>query len=64
VGQAAANLSLSEARAAAVKTALVADFGIDEGRITTQGFGDTKPAAPNTTAEGKAQNRRVEIVKR
>jgi OmpA-OmpF porin, OOP family len=64
VGQAAANLALSDARAAAVKDALVTDFAIDAGRITTQGFGDTKPAAPNTTPEGKAQNRRVEIVKR
>ncbi len=63
VGNAASNLSLSEARAAAVKTALVTDFGLDESRITTQGFGDTKPAVPNATAEGRAQNRRVEIVK-
>jgi len=63
VGQAASNLSLSEARAAAVKAALVADFGIDGSRITTQGLGDTKPAVPNATPEGRAQNRRVEIVK-
>ncbi len=63
VGQAASNLTLSEARAAAVKNALVTDFGIDAGRITTQGLGDTKPAVPNTTPEGRAQNRRVEIVK-
>jgi OOP family OmpA-OmpF porin len=63
VGQAAANLALSDARAAAVKNALVTEFGIDGERITTQGFGDTKPATPNTTPEGRAQNRRVEIVK-
>lgn len=63
VGVAASNLTLSDARAAAVKAALVADFGIDAGRISTKGFGDTKPSAPNTTAEGRAQNRRVEIVK-
>lgn len=63
VGNAASNLTLSEARAAAVKDALVTDFGIDAGRITTQGFGDTKPAQPNTSPEGRAQNRRVEIVK-
>ena len=63
VGAAAANLSLSDARAAAVKAALVSDFGIDGGRITTKGLGDTKPAAPNATAIGRAQNRRVEIVK-
>lgn len=63
VGSAASNLALSDARAAAVKAALVADFGIDGGRITTKGFGDTKPSAPNATAVGRAQNRRVEIVK-
>jgi outer membrane protein OmpA-like peptidoglycan-associated protein len=64
VGQAAANLALSEARANAVKAALVTQFGIEEGRITTQGLGDTKPAVPNATPEGRAQNRRVEIVKK
>lgn len=63
VGAAASNLSLSDARAAAVKTALVSEFGLDAARITTKGFGDTKPAAPNATAIGRAQNRRVEIVK-
>jgi len=63
VGSAASNLSLSEARARAVKAALVGEFGIGEGRITTQGLGDTKPAAPNATAAGRAQNRRVEVVK-
>jgi outer membrane protein OmpA-like peptidoglycan-associated protein len=63
VGSAASNLALSDARAAAVKAALVADFGTAADRITTKGFGDTKPSAPNTTAVGRAQNRRVEIVK-
>ena len=63
VGTPAANLSLSDARAGAVKAALVADFGIGAERITTKGLGDTKPAVPNTTAEGRAQNRRVEVVK-
>jgi OOP family OmpA-OmpF porin len=63
VGAAAANLTLSEARAAAVKEALVRDFSADGNRITTIGLGDTKPAVPNTTAEGRSQNRRVEVVK-
>ena len=63
IGAAASNLTLSDVRAAAVKAALVADFGADAARITTKGLGDTKPAAPNTTAEGRAQNRRVEVVK-
>jgi hypothetical protein len=63
VGAAPANLALSEARAAAVKTALVSKYGADGDRITTKGLGDTKPSVPNTTAEGRAQNRRVEVVK-
>ena len=63
VGTAASNLALSDARAAAVKAELVAEFGIEATRLTTKGLGDTKPAAPNTTAAGRAQNRRVEIVK-
>ena len=63
VGSPASNLTLSDARAAAVKAALVADHGADGGRITTKGFGDTKPSVPNTSAAGRAQNRRVEIVK-
>ncbi len=63
VGTPASNLALSDARAAAVKAALIADFGVEGGRITTKGLGDTKPSMPNTTAVGRAQNRRVEIVK-
>jgi outer membrane protein OmpA-like peptidoglycan-associated protein len=63
VGSPASNLTLSDARAAAVKAALVADFAIAADRIATKGLGDTKPAAPNTTAEGRAQNRRVDVVK-
>ncbi len=63
VGSPASNLALSDQRAAAVKAALVADFALDAGRITTKGLGDTKPSVPNTTAAGRAQNRRVEIVK-
>jgi OmpA-OmpF porin, OOP family len=63
VGSAASNLTLSDARAAAVKAALVADFGIAGDRMATKGLGDTKPSVPNTSAAGRAQNRRVEIVK-
>lgn len=63
VGAAAANLALSDARAVAVKAALVSGFGIAADRIGTKGLGDTKPAVPNTTPEGRAQNRRVEIAK-
>ncbi len=59
---AAHNLDLSKRRAEAVKAALVAG-GIDAARLSTQGFGQTKPVAPNTTEVGRAQNRRVEIAK-
>jgi len=59
---AAHNLDLSKRRAEAVKTALVAG-GIDAARLSTQGLGQTKPVAPNTTEVGRAQNRRVEIAK-
>ena len=63
VGSSASNLALSDARAAAVKSTLVSDFGVDGSRITTKGLGDTKPSVPNTTSAGRAQNRRVEVVK-
>ena len=64
VGQTAANLKLSQDRAAAVKTYLTQTFGIAAARLTTAGFGDTKPVAPNTAEAGRAQNRRVELVKK
>jgi outer membrane protein OmpA-like peptidoglycan-associated protein len=63
VGSPTSNLALSDARAAAVKSALVREFGVDGSRITTKGLGDTKPSVPNTTSAGRAQNRRVEVVK-
>jgi outer membrane protein OmpA-like peptidoglycan-associated protein len=57
------NLDLSRRRAAAVKTVLVESFGVDSGRLSTEGFGETRPAADNGTPEGRQQNRRVELVK-
>lgn len=63
VGAVAANQALSEKRAAAVKAYLVATNGIDAARLTSKGFGASKPASPNTTAEGRQNNRRVELVK-
>jgi OmpA-OmpF porin, OOP family len=61
-GDATANMTLSRARADAVKQVLV-DQGIDASRLTTRGYGATKPIASNDTPEGKANNRRVEFVK-
>lgn len=63
VGAVAANQTLSEQRAAAVKQYLVSSYGIDAGRLVTKGFGSSKPAVPNTTPEGRQNNRRVELVK-
>jgi outer membrane protein OmpA-like peptidoglycan-associated protein len=62
-GEAAFNLDLSQRRAAAVRAYLVNDRGIDGTRLESAGFGESKPAAVNTTPEGKQQNRRVELVR-
>lgn len=62
-GTDAANLDLSKRRAASVKTALSKEFGIDEGRMETDGKGEAEPIDKNTSPEGKANNRRVEFIK-
>jgi len=62
-GDDASNLDLSKRRAAAVKAFLVATYGIADNRLQTEGFGESKPVGDNATLEGKAQNRRVELVK-
>ncbi len=59
-GKDAANQTLSDNRAAAVKTYLI-DNGIAAGRLTSAGYGETKPIDVNTTKAGKANNRRVEV---
>lgn len=60
VGTDAYNQKLSERRAVAVKD-YMASKGVDETRMTTEGKGEVAPVARNNTAEGRAQNRRVEL---
>jgi len=59
-GTPAHNQKLSQERAEAVGKWL-GDHGVDKGRLTTQGFGDTKPFVPNDSAANKALNRRTEF---
>jgi OOP family OmpA-OmpF porin len=59
-GTAAYNMTLSVKRAEAIQDHLVTR-GVDPKRLTTKGFGITKPAASNDTKEGRAKNRRVEF---
>jgi len=61
-GTAEHNKSLSEDRANAVKTYLV-NAGISANSLSTVGYGESKPISKNTTEEGRALNRRVEIKK-
>ena len=61
VGSDAANQALSERRAQAVQQALVGR-GVDPARITARGYGKAYPVASNATPEGRALNRRVEVV--
>jgi outer membrane protein OmpA-like peptidoglycan-associated protein len=57
------NLDLSGRRAGAVKEALVGGFGIAGARLTTAGYGESRPQDRNDTVEGRARNRRVELVR-
>lgn len=61
VGSEAYNIALSQKRADAVKAYLVKE-GIDGARIVTKGFGEANPVASNATAEGRAENRRTEVI--
>jgi len=60
IGSDAYNLKLSERRAQVVKDYMVSE-GVSASRITAHGYGKSKPVADNKTAEGRAENRRVEI---
>jgi outer membrane protein OmpA-like peptidoglycan-associated protein len=57
------NLDLSKRRAAAVKQALVARYHIAADRLSTDGFGASRPVDANDTLEGRARNRRVELTR-
>ena len=59
-GNADSNLKLSSERANTAQAALVAD-GIEAGRVAAEGYGQQHPIASNETAEGKAQNRRIDV---
>ena len=63
VGTPDANQKLSEARAKSVVAALVAQ-GVSADRVSAKGYGQSSPVADNRTEEGRAKNRRVELVKR
>ena len=60
-GNAATSQTLTEKRALAVCKKLI-ELGVDCKRLIAVGFGDTKPVADNSTAEGKAENRRISFV--
>jgi len=62
-GKAETNLDLSKRRAESVKKILESDFAVSNSRIETDGKGAAEPMMSNTSAEGKANNRRVEFVK-
>lgn len=62
VGDDESNMQLSKDRADAVVQAME-EAGIDAARITAEGFGESKPIGDNDTEDGRAKNRRVELVK-
>jgi outer membrane protein OmpA-like peptidoglycan-associated protein len=63
IGAAAANQTLSERRVAAVRARLVERHTVDPARLRTAGYGAARPKEPNGTIEGRARNRRVELVR-
>ena len=62
IGTLTANMDLSQRRAEAVLQVLVSKHGIDAKRLKSQGVGPLSPVVPNKTEEGRAKNRRVELV--
>ncbi|HKS77120.1 MAG TPA: OmpA family protein [Terriglobales bacterium] len=63
IGGDAYNLDLSKRRAEAVKQALVSQYNIARSRLTPGGFGAASPVDTNDTLEGRARNRRVELIR-
>ena len=63
IGSAASNKALSERRASAVRDRLVSGHRVAGSRVTAVGFGASRPREPNVTIEGRARNRRVELVR-
>jgi outer membrane protein OmpA-like peptidoglycan-associated protein len=63
-GDDASNMDLSKRRAASVKSALVSEFKIDASRLETDGKGESQPIDKNDNPAGKANNRRVEFIKK
>lgn len=63
IGSGESNRVLSERRVGAVKSRLLSRHHVDGARLSTMGLGSTKPREPNETIEGRARNRRVELVR-
>jgi outer membrane protein OmpA-like peptidoglycan-associated protein len=63
IGSAESNMDLSRRRSEAVRAALVERYGVAAARLSTHGYGGTVPKDTNETAEGRARNRRVELVR-
>ena len=63
-GDKAANMDLSKRRAASVKAALTREVSIDASRMETHGKGESQPVDKNDNPAGKANNRRVEFIKK
>jgi outer membrane protein OmpA-like peptidoglycan-associated protein len=63
IGGVAANRALSERRVEAVRARLVSTHQVEGARLKTVGYGSARPREPNATIEGRARNRRVELVR-
>ncbi|HSN71464.1 MAG TPA: OmpA family protein [Steroidobacteraceae bacterium] len=63
-GSDSANFILSQDRADAVRQYLISNMGLDAERVSSIGYGETRPVATNDTAEGRARNRRIDLVLR